>query len=354
MTAKTPARPARGYRRAAIGALLLFAALLAAHGLAWRFVTGAMAVGFSDWVAQRRAEGWTVDHGVPTRGGWPFAARLTVPDVAVAGVTPSLPQGFAWTAGQLALAIVPPRLDRLVVVPQGPQALRLGAAEIPYAADRLELVLPLEPGPGPRAAALTVAGLRAAAPDGPLSVDSLRASLVPAPEGDAAILAAQAERVVLPASPLAAAFGQRIEHAALEARLTGPVVAAPGLPPALRAEAWRRAGGSLDVTRIALRWGPLLGEGVGVLRLDPALQPEGTGTLALEGAPEALAALARAGLVAPRAALAGQAALALMGRAPPSGGPPRIDVPISLQGGVVAVARIPLARIAPVAWPGPR
>jgi hypothetical protein len=354
MTAKTPARPARGLRRAAIGALLLFAVLAAAHGLAWRFVTGAMAVGFSDWVAQRRAEGWTVEHGTPARGGWPLAARLAVPDVAIAGATPSLPDGFAWTAGQLVLAVAPPRLDRLTVAPQGSQRLRLGAAGIPYVAERLELVLPLEPGPGPRAAALTVAGLRAAAPEGPLAVESLRASLVPTPEGDVAMLTAQAEGVVLPASPLAAAFGQRIAHAALEARLTGPVGAMPGLPPALRAEAWRRAGGTLDVTHIALRWGPLSGEGAGVVRLDPALQPEGTGRLALEGAPEALAALTRAGLVAPRAAMAGQAAIALMGSAPRNGGPPRVELPVSLQGGVVAVARIPMTRIAPIAWPGPR
>ncbi|WP_198378502.1 DUF2125 domain-containing protein, partial [Neoroseomonas rubea] len=174
MTAKTPARPARGFRRAAIGALLLLAVLLAGHGLAWRFVTGAMAVGFSDWVAQRRAEGWTVEHGVPTRGGWPLTARLAVPEVAVAGATASLPQGFAWTAGALDLTVAPPRLDRLVVAPRGAQMLRLGATEIPYAADRIDLVLPLEPGPGPRAAALAVARLRAVTPEGPLAVQALR------------------------------------------------------------------------------------------------------------------------------------------------------------------------------------
>lgn len=354
MSAKPPAIPSRGARRAAIGVFVLLALLLAAHGLAWRWVAGAMAVGFSDWVAQRRAEGWSVEHGVPARGGWPFAARLTIPDVAFAGPMHGQPPGFAWTAERLVLAISPPRLDRLMVMPQGAQRLMLGGDSIPFAADRLDLAVPIEPGPGPRPVALSVAGLRATLRDGPLSLDRLEASLIPADAGASLLLSAWAEGAALPPSPLAAAFGPRLERAGLEGRLTGPVVAAPGLPPAMRAEAWRRAGGGLEVSRLALRWGPLLGEGSGLVRLDQALQPDIVGMLALEGGAEALGALARAGLVAPRAALAGQAALGMMGRAPAGGGAPRVELPVALAGGVLTIARVPIARIPPLAWPDAR
>lgn len=354
MSAKTPAIPARGARRAAIGVFALLGLLIAAHALAWRWVTGAMAVGFSDWVAQRRAEGWTVGHGVPARGGWPFAARLSIPDVAVAGPLDARPQGFAWTAERLVLAIAPPRLDRLVVTPEGTQRLVLRGVAIPFAAARLDLAVPIEPGPGPRPAALSIAGLRATLPEGPLAIDRLEASLTPAEAGASLFLSAWAEGVALPPSPLAAAFGPRMAGAGLEGRLTGPVVVAPGLSPAMRAEAWRRAGGGLEVSRLAVRWGPLLGEGSGVVRLDPVLQPDILGTLVLEGGAEALGALARAGLVAPRAALAGQAAIGVMGRAPPGGGAPRVELPVALAGGVLSVARVPIARIPPLSWPDAR
>jgi hypothetical protein len=350
MSAKTPAIPSRGARRAAIGVFVVLAAILAAHAVAWRWVTGAMAVGFSDWVAQRRAEGWAVEHGIPARGGWPFAARITVPAVAVAGPTHGQAQGFAWAAERVVLAIAPPRLDRLLVAPEGPQRLDLGGGSFPFAAERLELEVPIEPGPGPRPVALRIAGLRATLPAGPLSLERLDASMTPAEAGGSLLLSAWAEGAALPPSPLAAAFGPRLDSAGLEGRLTGPVVAAPGLPPAMRAEAWRRAGGGLDVARLALRWGPLRGEGSGLVRLDAALQPDVVGTLVLEGGAEALGALARAGLVAPRAAMAGQAAIGVMGRAPPGGGAPRVELPVGLAGGVLSIARVPILRVPPLTW----
>jgi hypothetical protein len=354
MSAKASANPARRPRRAALAVLVLLATLMTAHVIAWRWVTGAMAVAFSDWVAQRRAQGWAIEHGFPERGGWPFGARLAVPDLALAGASPALPQGFGWTTERLVLTVAPPRLDRLVAVAEGPQRLVLGATAIPYLAERLELTLPIEPGPGGRAVAMSVTGLRATLPRGPFALDRLDAGLAPAEAEAAMQLSVAADGVALPPSPLATAFGSRLERLALEARLTGPADAATGLSPAMRAEAWRSAGGRLDISRLTLRWGSLVGEGAGVVRLDPALQPDMAGMLALEGGAEALGALARAGLVAPRAALAGQAAFGMMARVPPEGGMPRADLPVALAGGVLSVARIPIARIAPISWPGDR
>ena len=59
-------------RRGAVGILLLLAPLLLAHGLAWRWMTAVLAEGFTDWTTLRRAQGWEIEHDLPSRGGWPF------------------------------------------------------------------------------------------------------------------------------------------------------------------------------------------------------------------------------------------------------------------------------------------
>lgn len=355
--AKPPPPPARRrpLRRTAIGLLVLVALGAAAHGLAWRWATGALAVGVSDWVTQRRAEGWRIDHGVPERGGWPLVARLSVPAVSLAP-----PEGPVLDSTRLVLQLALPRLDLLTMLFEGPQALRLGATTIPFAAARLAAELQLEPGAPPRALRVTAQALEALLPEGPVAVRQARLSVTPAapplPHGAAAaaepalLVAFAAADAILPASPLASAFGRRIDAATLDAVLAGPLP--PPAPPEVAAMAWRDAGGALEITSLALRWGALAGEARLVLALDRALQPAGTGTLRLDGAAAAIEALARAGLVAPGAARTAQGVVALLARRPPEGGPPRVEMPLALANGTLSAAGLPLARLAPIAWRG--
>ena len=62
---------------------LLLAALIAGHTALWFAAANHLDAGFNTWVAQRRAAGWQVDAGTPVRGGWPLAATLSVPDLAL-------------------------------------------------------------------------------------------------------------------------------------------------------------------------------------------------------------------------------------------------------------------------------
>ena len=346
MSAKSAAR--RTLRGVAFTLLTILLLAGVAHGLAWWWATGALAVGFSDWVTLRRAQGWAVEHGLPRRAGWPFAARLEVPGVAIAGRPAVMPEGLAWQAPLLVLSIMPTRPDTLVLDAEGPQALQLGAARFAYTAARLRALVPLDPGMPPRGTTLLVEGLQAATPDGP--VVARRAEALATPRADGGVVVAlSAEAVALPPLPATAAFGRMVDHIAAEAALTGPLP--PPAPPARQAAAWRDAGGALDLRGIALRWGPLAAEGRGVLRLDAALQPAGSGTLAVEHPQEALRALVGAGLVPRRSETAAQAVLALMTRTSGNGAP-RVEVPVAIESGTVALARIPLLRVAPVEWPG--
>ena len=356
-----PCRPRRRARRALWGVLALLVLAGAAHGVAWLWATGALAVGMSDWVTQRRAEGWSVSHGPPARGGWPLAARLAVPDVRLEAPSRGGQAGLAHEAQRVVLQIAPPQPDRLVILFEGPQRLNLGAATFPFVAARLALTVPLAPGPAPPAAEVAVTGLEALLPDGLLLVRAGRmvvqpgglragASALRLAETDPALaLAVRAEGVGLPASPIAAALGREVELLSAEAQLSGPIPW-PG-PPAVMAAGWRDAGGALDIASLALRWGPLDGEARARLVLDGALQPQGRGTLRLAGAPAALEALARAGVIDGTAARGAQTVVALLGRAPPEGGPPRVELPVALAHGTVSLARVPLLRVAPIVWP---
>ena len=67
-----------------------------------------MRSGLADWVAAKRATGWSVTTATPEAGGWPLAATLTLRDVAVAGGEPDIPDGLAWRADRAVL-----RLDLL-------------------------------------------------------------------------------------------------------------------------------------------------------------------------------------------------------------------------------------------------
>jgi hypothetical protein len=358
VTIAKPSRPRRHARRAVLGVLTVAMIAAVVHGLAWHWATGAMAVGMSDWVTQRRAEGWNIEHGAPRRGGWPFAARLAMDDVRIETPARAGRAGFAHQAGRLVLQIAPPQPDRLGILFEGPQRLRLGDAAIPFAADRLALAVPLVAGPS-HAVALDIAALEALLPGGPLRLRAARIVLTkgaPPPRGAEAEavlgITMQAEGLIPPASALTAALGREIEQLSIEALLAG-TPPLPG-PPVVMAAAWRDAGGVVEVPALALRWGPLEGDARLSLALDAALQPRGRGSVRLAGAPAALEALAGAGLIDGNAARAGQAVVALLGRTPPEGGPPRVELPVALADGTLTVARVPLLRLAPIAWPAAR
>ena len=77
-----------------------------------------------------------------------------------------MPGGLEWQADALVLRLAPPRLDRLVVEMPGRHRLRLGALDLPFAADRLAATLPLEAGVLPREARLDAERLRLGTPAG--------------------------------------------------------------------------------------------------------------------------------------------------------------------------------------------
>lgn len=344
-------------RRLLLLGMLALVALGAGHAVLWRSMASQLEAGWQSWVQLRRAQGWRVEHGPPQRGGWPLSATLAMDRLRLEGAAATLPGGLALAADRLVLRVTLPRLDQLVVEFPGQQRLRLGEAEIPFTADSLVAVVPLEPGTPPSEAAVSAERLRIGTPAGALELRSAHLAAegsTSATEAEPALaLRLSASGVELPpgvAPAQAQGFGRRIETLLADLAVSGPLPA--GRAPAARAEAWRDGGGTVELRQLEVRWGPAAASAAATLALDEALQPMGAGTLRLAGAAESLDALTEAGLVGRRAAATARAILPLLSRPSPETGAPEIEVPLTLEDRTLALARIPVLRFGRLPWPG--
>ena len=283
-------RAARRPGPALLASILLVAALAAGHALLWQLVGDRLEEGFAAWAASRRAEGWEVAHGPPRRGGWPFAATLTLPELApgrrrrplpgrrgglagggagAAHLAPHGSTGWWWrcrdaTTCASAERRCPSRADRLERRPaaraaDAAAAARRSSAEARRAALRHARTAPSRS----RAASLGIG----APPTGAEPATALRVSA--------------ADATLPPGLPGTARLGPAVERVGLDLLLTGPVP--PGRDPARRAAAWRDGGGALEIRTLDARWGEVAASASATLTLDGALQPAGTGTLRLVG-----------------------------------------------------------------------
>ncbi len=350
-------------RRVPLLLICLALALLGAHTAYWFWATRAVAAGFEQWAADRRAVGWTVTAGPGARGGWPLHASLTLPDVGVSGGEAVIPGGFEWGAGRV--IIVVSLLDRhsLEIRPEGAQHVRVAdGPNIAYVTDRLVAQFRLENGAVPDTADIRGGGVRLSLPNASGPHRTASVSLLQAHTawraGAVATRAAlstelDATEITLPSGtrwPL----GDRISALSLDAVLNGPVQSGPVSPrsdPREQASQWRDGGGTLEVRRFSLGWGPLGLSARATLTLDEHLQPAGTGVARLIGYAEAADMLATNGVLSRSAATAAKAVLALLARLPEDGGAAEVEVPLTLQDRTLSMRRFPLTRLPALTWP---
>lgn len=346
----------------------LVAALLAVavlHGALWWAATTRLEQALESTVVRMRADGWTVSHGTPRRAGWPLAAALDVPDVSLAGPVGTIPGGVAWQTPLLRGEWRPLQPRQLLLQAFGTQRLRLGpTASAELTADALQAVLPLVAPGSPRQAMLTGTDVRLTG-EGWTEAATIAALHVgleePGPvrsEGSGPVEAAPprrslhvaAEEITLPALPAGARWplGPRIATLSLDAAATGPLHVPGGRE---GAEAWRAGGGAFRLERLALAWGPLNLTASATLGLDAALQPAGSGEIALTGYEATLDALVSTGVMNARGAIATKSVLALLARPGAGGGPARVEVPLTLKERVLSAGGFALTRLPPWNWP---
>jgi len=326
--------------------------VLAADTLYWRFAARNLEAGFARWLGAQRAAGWTAEHQAPVAGGWPLAATLTVQAMSLANGGPDGPGSLAWSAERLTLRVALLRPDPVEVEPAGRQRLRLaGGREVVFAAGQFTLAVPLQGQPWSGFADLAVDRLRATTPTGAAAVDALRlhVDLRPdAPSGEAALTFALTAEGIAPPPGIAGLLGPRIASLTAEGALNGSVPA--GRNAEEQASAWRDGGGSLEIRRLSLTWGPLDLTASATLALDEQLQPMGAGKARVVGYAETLDALSARAAISRSAAIAAKAVLSLLAHNPEDGSPPDVEVPLKLEFRTLSMRQVPLGRLPEVDW----
>jgi hypothetical protein len=310
---------------------------------------------FKQWLKNLRGQGYVVEHGPLVTDGFPWGGRLVVPDFRLSGGRAAVPGGAEWHAERVVLSLPLLHPTLLTVTPEGEQTVRAaGGPEMAFFADRLNATVQIGAGRPDQvdiAAQGLAGGFRQTQRLQDLRVGALAVS-IQADSGGAARTAARmslsARQVGLPDSGRWA-LGATIHSIDMDLSLASPALSGEGA--AEQARAWHDWGGLLTVESLTLRWGPLDLTAVAELGLDDSLQPAGRGTARVAGAPEALDALARSGVLSAGVAQTAKAVLASMPRQPGPGD--KLVLPFTLQDDTVSIGKTPLARIGTVVWGAP-
>ena len=310
--------------------------LVALHTIAWMVAVVWLESTIADTEAGLRAQGWRIDHGGYRRGGWPFAARVAIPDLRM------VEGPRTWQSAGLELALEIAHPTRVAASLAGPHVLGLpGGTPVPIDGPPVLGTFGLF---APFAAHIAAHDLRATAVgrEVRLSTLDLTAEDDPGhgPPLNAIVVRGHANGVDFTGSVPAGALSGRIEQIALDAGLTG--LATRAATP----HAWRAAGGQLAIHRLSIRWGGFDGELGGVFGLDANLQPEGNGMIAAGGLPETIDAAVGAGVVPAGTARTAKALLRLVPRTPDG----KLTVPLALKDRTLSAARLPVIVLPEVQW----
>jgi hypothetical protein len=322
------------------------AAALAAGWIGWWYVAaGRFADAVDGWIAARAAEGYRIEASRIRVSGFPLRLKTSI---ASPGAT--APDGsWSWTGPDIALAAPAWAPLRIAFAFPGLHSLTLKGKRYEAVTARADGRLDLAA--DGRIDRLTLDIAEASAGEADRTATTIRSLLLVAsePRGDGAgpmptVLAFDlaANDIVLPPDR-PAPLGSAIDEIQLAGRLEGP---APTGTDAAALSAWRDAGGAVDLDHVRLTWGPLRLSGNATVALDASLRPLAAASTEVEGAPEAIAALADARLIDPQSAQ-----LAVLGMAALADGEGKVKLPLTAQDGALWIGPIRLADLPVLAGP---
>jgi Uncharacterized protein conserved in bacteria (DUF2125) len=314
---------------------------------------------YAQWQLAAETQGWRVTSAPVEGGGFPLGATLKISELTLSGGQALVPGGLDWHAQRVTLSLSLLHPWRLDVAPQGQQTVRAASGQtVVLNADILLAQVPLGGGRPDHIhveiADLT-AGIGGSGHPQDVRIDGLDMQLEAARGGFARTslqLDVQAHGLGLPDKgrwPLGATVSR------LEAQISLASPALSGRAPAEQARAWRDWGGKVEVTKLALKWGPLDMSGSATLGLDDKLQPVGHGLAEVRGWQATLDALASGGTLPQGVAQTAKAVLSLMAPAADGDaaeGGPKLSLPVSLKDNTVSLGTIPLLRVRPLVWGG--
>jgi len=348
--------------RTRIVAFAIVAALaIAAYAGWWLHAASLVHQAIDGWAEAHRAQGWQVELDDVTVQGFPFRLQAVAPRFAVGR---DMPVRWRWAGPRLSASVPPWGSHEVTISFPGAHTVEFDASDgrktIPLKTDKANGAVHVADDGKITLVTVALGPTQADLPDlGTAKLAKLDlavgAPAMPATPAASDPRAPEVGRVTLGADGIelpekaAPALGPRIAHVEFDLVLRGAI-------PAARTEAalqaWREAGGTLDLAKLRLHWGDFQAEAEGSGALDSALQPQAALTARAWGVAAAIDALVAAGGVRPRDGA--MAKVVLHGMAKPGttpGVPPEIEIPLTLQDRKLFLGPVPIARMAPVVWP---
>jgi len=332
--------------------LALLGGLAGGYSWYWYQLADGIQDGLKVWLGKRRAEGFQAEAGPIGTSGFPFDIELTVGVAVLGRGTPNQARSWHWQGRQLQARLSPFEPWRIHLATRAAQNMTF--TESPGKPKKLRVQADdargvIEIGPDGRLARILtefeIIGLSGNALPGPVAAQHLtmESRLRGADANYAIDVSLQADAVQLPANtdPV---LGDAVDVARLDATLSGPPPRS-WADPAIRA--WRDDGGTIDVTRARIKWGPLDATSVGTIALDQEMRPLISATAGLKDYDKTIKAYKKAAFITPLNAAALTIALNMLRRDAEG----RIKIAVTGQNGRLKVGPVNVARLRPLRFP---
>jgi hypothetical protein len=297
------------------------------------------------WIEKRRLQGLEVSHEKISSSGFPFLVRVTLKSPEVRSSTNRL----IFTSQSASLEYKPWDFKTLRIEAIGVEKMGDFSQNVALKTASIESVLTFGSGERLIATSIVANGIRI--------VDTYRGVLLktkklytdiefpdrlPITYKESAFrLKAFLKDIVLPKLEVPL-FGTTIQSIRVKADFLGPVMI-DEFPKNLRA--WRKAGGTLELSWLRLVWNTLDMRANGTLALDQEMRPIGALTADIRGFDEALSALANAGLIRQKMLPASRVTLNLLAKTDENDGRRVLTVPMTAQNGAFFVGPIKLTKL---------
>jgi hypothetical protein len=334
--------------------LLLLAVLGAGYTAWWFYAAGIVRDSVDGWIAAERANASFIEYKGLDLSGYPLSLTATTTDFSIQRA-----DGLSWRGPGLTAHARPWNpLEFTIDLPGEQEAAIMGRGAAPplsiMAKDGGIGHVNLKMGGGVEDVSLRLNRVTAGLPGGLNAATAGGVQLsaefpkdAPADHaGTAVTLRADLSQLGLPPdqkSPL----GRTIDTAAFVARIKGRLPSRFTEP---EIAAWSRNGGTIDIDRLDLAWGPLRMAGTGTLALDPALQPIGALSAEVQGINPTMDSLASAGIVRPGDAAMAKVALGLLSRRTTPDNQPIVEASVTAQDGWLYFGPVRLMRMPRLNW----
>lgn len=329
------------------------ATALLGYGAFWWIAAERFQSAALGWIEARRAEGVAVDYSAMEREGFPIRLRLRFRDPSLA--SPAGGALWSWSGSQVVAEIAPWAPLHVTLRADGPQTVGIPGPDGPlvYAGTAGTVNASITSDRSLPVRAVAIRDLILAGQEnndvvaaGRLDVAVHRDTETAEPGTDDGYgLAVLASDLRLPAR-LRLPLGEHVSHLTLNAELIG---ALPSRPWPRGLFEWRDAGGVVEISELAVHYGPLRLTGAGTLALDLNGQPMGAFNARAEGLPETLDALDQRGLLKGFGVASAQLGLRILSR-PSETGVPGLDVPLTLRDRILSAASLPLLKVPEIPW----